>query len=398
MTWGQATDAQLLDVLNATYVSQGILPLTPKSDALIPTKKSNQYSVRHYVDVKACQPLGAFNLVGNGASYDLCGHIYYDEAKGCLNTREHPEGKIFARLIGATCFRFECPICYQKACAREAGRITRRFERVPKVNGERSRSAEAKAVGTDKTGYLGRPIHLVVSVPEAEAHLVDGETLSHHGGRFKLKSNYSVLRAKANKIATNAGFKGGCCIFHPFANDKMREDPDIEAIYPDVSEGVDLKWLKEYFEKQDRAVGFWYKRPHYHFIGYGWISGTVDIEAETGWVVRNLGVRDSVYYTALYQLSHAGVRKGTQVVTWMGCMSNSTYCKLNPEPEGPRLKETCPECGCYLNPIRWVGEGGALPPWDGLPEGGYLFPARGWRYLAPGERNHSCLVRGSSHQ
>ncbi|GAH98599.1 unnamed protein product, partial [marine sediment metagenome] len=152
MTWGQATDVQLLDVLNATYVSQGILPLTPKSDALIPTKKSNQYSVRHYVDVKACQPSGAFNLVGNGASYDLCGHIYYDEAKGCLNTREHPGGKIFARLVGLTCFRFECPICYQKACAREAGRIARRFERVPKVNGERSRSAEAKAVGTDKTG------------------------------------------------------------------------------------------------------------------------------------------------------------------------------------------------------------------------------------------------------
>ena len=389
MTWGKATDAQLLEVLNATCVSLGILPFgTPKSIAPERgSKKSIQYSVRHYVDVKVCKPLG-WNLVGNGISYELCGHIWYDEGKGCLEVQDHPNQSVYVRLIAGTCFRFECPVCYEKTCAREAGRISERFERIPKAPGTRARSAEASVPG------LGRPIHLVVSVPEEEADLVDGQTLKVHGGKFNLKSNYSMLRAKAYKLAKKAGFKGGCCIFHPFANDKMHEDNQEEAVWDMSQEGVDLEWLKGYFDKQNRHVNFWYKRPHFHFIGYGWIEGTDTIHQDTGWVIVNLGVRDSVYMTALYQLSHAGVKKGVQVVTWMGCMSNSTYCKLRPEPERPRGSGKCPTCGGELRPVRWEGVGD--PPLQGRLEGGYWIDPGGWRYLEEGEKNHSCLVRASS--
>ncbi|GAJ04024.1 unnamed protein product, partial [marine sediment metagenome] len=185
MTWGKATDAQLLQVLQETYVSLGILPFPgpPKSTApQIGTKKSIQYSVRHYVDVKVCKPLG-WNMVGNGASYELCGHIWYDEGKGCLEVQDHPDRNVYVRLIAGTCFRFECPVCYKKTCARASGRIAERFERIPKAQGSRDRSAEASVPG------LGRPIHLIVSVPEDEAHLVDGQTLKVHGGKFNLKSN-----------------------------------------------------------------------------------------------------------------------------------------------------------------------------------------------------------------
>ena len=467
MTWGKATDAQLLEVLNASCVSLGILPfLTPKSTGphssakisiqckffkkqglngqtprgfceaqnkeiekrdLLHSKSFDQktqgigqktaqtvvcdpewcqyyirggivtqYSVRHYVDVKICKPLG-WNLVGNGASYEACGHIWFDEGKGCLEVQDHPDRNIYVRLIAGTCFRFECPVCYKKTCARAAGRIAERFERIPKAPGSRGRSAEASAPG------LGRPIHLVVSVPEEEAHLVDGQTLKVHGGKFNLKSNYSALRAKAYKLVKKAGFKGGCCIFHPFANDKMHEDNQEEAIWDMSQEGVDLEWLKGYFDKQDRHVGFWYKRPHFHFIGYAprdWNNPENDpftpekieaIHQGTGWVIVNLGVRDSVYMTALYQLSHAGVKKGVQVVTWMGCMSNSTYYKLRPESERPRDQGKCPECGAVLQPVRWEGEGD--PPLQGQLEGGYWIDPGGWRYLEEGEKNHSCLVR-----
>ncbi|GAI64833.1 unnamed protein product, partial [marine sediment metagenome] len=357
----------------------------PKSTApQIGTKISIQYSVRHYVDVKVCKPLG-WNMVGNGASYELCGHIWFDEGKGCLEVKDHPDRNIYVRLIAGTCFRFECPVCYRKSCARASGRIAERFERIPKARGSRDRSAEAPVPG------LGRPIHLIVSVPEDEAHLVDGQTLSYHGGKFNLKSNYSMLRAKAYKLAKKSGFKGGCCIFHPFANDKMHEDNQEDAIWDLSQEGVDLKWLKEYFDKQDRHVGFWYKRPHFHFIGYGWIEGTEAIHQGTGWVIKNLGVRDSVFNTALYQLSHAGVKKGVQVVTWMGCMSNSTYYKLRPEPERPRGPGKCKGCGAELRPVRWEGEGD--PPLLGHLEGGYWIDPGGWRYLEDGEKNHSCLVR-----
>lgn len=376
-------------------LQEGILPF-PKSIATVKVpKKSNrssltgQYSRRHYVDVKVCRPLG-WNLVGNGSSYEACGHIYWNEGKGCLAVKNHPGQIVYVKITALTCFRFQCPVCYRKTCAREASRIAEKFERIPKAQGIRDRSAEASVPG------LGRPIHLVVSVPEAEAHLVDGQTLSLHGGKFKLKSNYSLLRAKANKLATKAGFKGGVCIFHPFANDKMSEDSQEEVIWDKTSEGVDLKWLKGYFEKQDRHVGFWYKRPHFHFIGYGWIEGDVvaQIHEETGWVIKNLGPRDSVYNTALYQLSHAGVKKDVQVVTWTGVMSNSTYHKLNPEPSRPRGTPHCPECARELQSVRWEGEGD--PPLQGSLEGGYWIDPGGWRYLEEGEKNHSCLVRRPS--
>ena len=372
-------------------MQKGILPFpTPKSSApLVDTKKSNQYSVRHYVDVKVCKPLG-WNLVGNGASYEGCGHIYWDEGKGCLAVKNHPGGLIYMRLTALTCFRFECPVCFRKTCAREASRIAERFKRIPKGSCSRTLTAEAPVPG------LGRPIHLVVSVPEIEAHMVDGQTLNCHGGKFKLKSNYSELRRKAYKIAKKAGFKGGCCIFHPFANDKMHEDSQEEAIWDKSQEGVDLKWLKEYFDKQDRHVNFWYKRPHFHFIGYGWIDGVDELYEKTGWVVKNFGVRDSVYHTALYQLSHAGVKKGVQVVTWMGCMGNGVYYKLNPDPERPRGKPSCSECGAELQPVRWEGEGD--PPLKGQLEGGYWIDPGGWRYLEDGEKNHSCLVRRPDHR
>ena len=40
------------------YAEKGILPLTSKSAGpLVPTTKSIQYSVRHYVDVKVCRPI-----------------------------------------------------------------------------------------------------------------------------------------------------------------------------------------------------------------------------------------------------------------------------------------------------------------------------------------------------
>ena len=101
---GKASNAQLLEALNASYVSLGILPFGPPPKSAAPvevTKKSNQYSVRHYVDVKLCRPL-SWNLAGNGASYEMCGHIWWDEGKGCLNVQDHPDRNVFVRLISAT--------------------------------------------------------------------------------------------------------------------------------------------------------------------------------------------------------------------------------------------------------------------------------------------------------
>ena len=64
------------------------------------------------------------------------------------------------RLVGATCFRAECPVCYQKWASREAGAIEDKFKRLSRNN------AEARVPG------LGRPIHVVIGVPEADAPLI----------------------------------------------------------------------------------------------------------------------------------------------------------------------------------------------------------------------------------
>jgi len=376
---GKASDAELMQAYRGSLVSLGILPTIGRSipEPHLPTKRSigANYSVRLYIDVKACRPLG-WNLPSNGVAYDLCGHIWYDEGKGCLRVQDHHMGLIYVRLVGATCFRAMCPVCYQKWASREAGAIEDKFKRLSRNN------AEASVPG------LGRPIHVVVGVPEADAHL--------------MHDNFKYLRAKAYAIAKRAGVKGGCAIFHPYANEKMNEETP-EKILIDESTGVfALDSLREYYAKMDRHVRFWYVRPHFHLICYGWIDeeAVKEIYEETGYIVKNLGVRDSVRNTAHYQLSHCGVKKGVQTVTWFGALSNRTYKNLDPLPKFKPTRARCPECDAELRPVLWspdlplmLSRGSSSSPLEGYPEGGYWIDPGGWRYLEDGEKNHSCLVR-----
>ena len=388
-------------------IASGILPAIgqsiPETLVVVSTKRSIQlnYSTRLYVDVKAWRPFG-WNLPSNGIAYDYCGHIWYDEGQGCLNVQNHPEGKIYVRLVGATCFRFECPKCYQKACARGAGQIEDKFKRLSNNN------AEAHVPG------LGRPVHAVISVPEVDAYLMYD------------KNNYKRLRSKIYAIAGDVGIVGACCIFHPYANEKLGAETP-EKILIDKSTGdFDLESLKAYYAKMDKNINFWYLRPHFHIIGYAprdfknpendaFTPEKINaVYEETGYVVINLGVRDSVRNTAHYQLSHCGVRSGFQTVTWFGKLSNRKYRELNPRPKFKPKKHTCPECEAELAPVLWDPvsdsdpwikvEGQWVPRWDsehkrtpspllGLPEGGYLIDPGGWRYLYPGEKLHSCLVQ-----
>ena len=358
---------------------KGILPPPGQSIAgLDRTKRSiaPNYAVRLYVDVKAWRPFG-WNLPSNGRAYDLCGHIWYDEGRGCLSVKNHSNAKIYVRLVGATCFRAECPICYQKWASRGAGQIEEKFKRLSRNN------AEASVSG------LGRPIHVVISVPESEAHL--------------MHDDFKKLRSHMYAIAKRVGVKGGCAIFHPYANDKMHEETP-EKILIDKSTGkFDLESLRNYYAKMGKNINFWYVRPHFHLICYGWIDkeAVKEIHEETGYIVKNLGIRDSVRNTAHYQLSHCGVKKGVQTVTWFGALSNRNYHKLNPAPKFKPRRARCPECEAELQPVLWAPDlplmltrASSTSPLEGYPEGGYFIDPGGWRYLRDGERIHSCLVKG----
>lgn len=385
---------------------KGILPLSPSTPSNSIEKstiaKYAQYSVRTYVDVKRRRP-DVWNLVGNGEAYPTiygeggevvregCGFLYKDEGKGCLNVDKHADGLARVKLISYKCMRPQCPIDYEFWAAREAWRISERFRRVPKLSGEPD-TAEGRT-------KLGVPIHVVVSVPEVDAELMDLVTLelkkanqyaNTQQSELVKVNHFKKLAKKALKVAKKAGLRGGCMIFHPFANDALPEGgEDLPEIVVDPYSGdFDYKALKKYFDKKneilnnstDNELKLWYIRPHFHIIGYGWIENVEQIYAKTGYVVKNLGVRDSVFMTALYQLSHAGYREGQHTVTWVGCMANNQYHKLDPLPEAEVSEAKCPECGEELQPVRWVGEGES-PLSCMNEEGVYNVDPEGWEYI-----------------
>ena len=271
---------------------------------------------------------------GTGERLEDCGKTL---VFGCLNVEDHVAmdhtidgsenhaGKVFVDLRRHSCMRLECPVCYEKAAAREAKRIDHRMK------AWKSR---------------GKPIHFVVSVPKNFWYL-----------------SLEQLREKAYKLARSVGFWGGSCIPH-----KQREHCKI------------CGEPKDGFEKRCVNCGcgefVWYFSPHFHMIGYGWISGEkVAKENEwSGWINKNVGVRegaDGVFKTAMYQLSHCSTKKKRHTVTWFGAMA---YNKLRVEKEIVE-KKVCPLCGSELEPLIWVGEG-VMPL---VEEGEYYDDAENWR-------------------
>jgi hypothetical protein len=159
---------------------------------------------------------------------------------------------------------------------------------------------------------MGAVIHLAVSPSEK-----DFANLS-----------YEELRVKAYAVARKSGFLGGSCMFHPY-----RENDN----------------------------GTWRFSPHFHMIGYGWIHGTKEGYESHGWIVKNLGVRDSVFATAMYQLSHCGVHEKYNSVTWFGRLS---YNKLRNVAPMKAEKHVCPVCGAELVQLLYCGRPEDLPEVD----------------------------------
>ena len=411
--WRDACNAGILP-LSAPSIPNSSIEKSMIADSL----KYTQYEVKTYVDIKH-RDRHTWNLVGNGDSYPTiynadgsvlregCGFLYKNEGLGCLNVDQHEHGLAKIKLIAYKCMRPQCPVDYEFWAAREASRIEVRFMRIPKLKGEKH-CAESKT-------KLGKPIHVVVSVPEFEAELMDlvelrYKKVNQHAvtKQFVKVNMYKKMKKKAAKIAKLAGFRGGCMIFHPFANDYITEEADgtLPEIKVDPYSGnFDYKALKAYFASKQAQIAqkglvsvenelkLWYIRPHFHLIGYGWIENVEALYAKYGYVVKNLGVRDSVFMTALYQLSHAGYREGQHTVSWIGCMSNNQYVKLDPEPEPEREDPVCPECGEVLMPVRWVGEGPNVLD-EVTEEGMYSTPVEGWEYIEPTWVVNSWLPEG----
>lgn len=243
----------------------------------------------------------AKSIAGDWGFWRLPGHgeQYADcgswRYRGCLNVEEHVNDGLFESIAGKAYIEF-----YRRACLRAECPVC--YE---KWAGKEAGKIEYRLASVGRR--MGLVIHVTVS-PSMDDWAMP----------------YEKLRAKAYSIAKKSGFKGGSCIFHPY-----RED--------------------------DR--GFWYFSPHFHLVGYGWIKDTAEGYSSHGWVVKNIGVRETVSGTALYQLSHCGVHPHFHSVTWFGKLS---YNKLRITPDVPE-KHYCPACHSELVQLIFLGRDEQLP-------------------------------------
>lgn len=268
------------DELQRFYYTPALGELQDPQEAqgILPSAKSLQFDWGDLTGQYA-----GWRFPGLGAAYlATCGHY---KVIGCL---EHSPG--YGKLVKHNCARAECPVCYRTWILKATEAIVERIEA-----GRPYASAKA--------------IHVTVSPPRPSSL------------EFATKKTYLKLRRKAQTIAKRAGFYGGCCIFHPY--------------------------------RENKATKLWRRSPHFHLLGYGWIKGVATLHERTGWIVKNHRIRKSVGGTAYYQLSHAGVKVGHHVVTWFGSLS----WKALRLPRSRPTPETCPTCGAPLKPLIWLGIG-----------------------------------------
>jgi hypothetical protein len=199
---------------------------------------------------------------------------------GCDNTKLHPKGKHYAEHEQKTCKVAHCPLCHVSWINRQANRSTRRLMKF-----------------SENKNFNFR--HIVLSPPETRAK----------------RMCYDDLKKWLTHVLKVANIQTCAVVFHPF------RFYDEEKIQPYIS-------------------------PHFHLMVYGRITNTSEFYNKTKWVIKNKGdlERDvDIFNCVRYLLSHAGVKKGTHAVRYLGDIS---YRKLKVEKEPQR--HHCPYCSLPL--------------------------------------------------
>jgi len=269
-----------------------------------------------------------------GTPYPTCGTIHY---KGCLNPAHI--GQAGVRKIKDNCGRSTCPICSDQWLMRTTKKIEHRIEAY--IDELRSQGARHK-----------RPIHVTVNPAPSDWIL------------FKDDKNFNKLRKKAQILATKAGFKGGCVIYHQ----KRERCGDC---------GGKILFKQKKCADCGAYHIVWYFSPHFHFMGFGYITGTKNLYAKHGWVIKNHGIRSDVGATAYYQLSHCSIHVGKHTVVWFGCLHYSKYHLTPPDMSSEDIAQhECPICGNKLRLMQYYGN---RPPPVG--EGPEVIDSTGWKYV-----------------
>jgi hypothetical protein len=279
-----------------------------------------------------------WDLPGHGKQYADCGKV---KAKGCDNHKEHENGLDFVRLFKRSCRRKGCPVCFESWGSAEGERalirlaafksgsieIEKLILRVKRDYRKEPRQVfhEQLVEQLESHVHVGRqkPIHVVFSPPQ---ELMKDSILS-----------YRKVKEVAYDLAREHGLFGGALVFHPY---RLKCSMCGSAI-PDYHKNCPVCG-KEAFS--------WFWSPHFHAIGFGWIHHTAEGYERTGWIVKNLGIRKSVFFTMQYLLSHAGVSQ-LHTTTWFGKLS---YNSMGSVPILGACPEICPHCEKSLRPIQWI--------------------------------------------
>lgn len=186
-----------------------------------------------------------------------CGTI-----KKVITCKDHPNEYIIIRNY---CYQPGCPLCF-KMWAKKQGSIAGN-----KFMGFRKLLVKE---GIIPKYYKRLARHYILSPPIEEAK----DKLSDEG--------YKAFRTWGKEKAVELGIVGGHLVVHSKRRHCTRCDKDEYGC-----------------NCEDPTFHFVYS-PHFHVVGYGFIP-----ESEKGqeWVVKNLGLRESIGKTISYELSHAGL-------------------------------------------------------------------------------------------
>ena len=302
--------------------------------------------------------------VWNG-EYFICFEVGKHNLLGVSNVKRGKEfaevntiGKASVKLLACTCNHLSCPVCYPSTISRMTQRAVAHLMRMPADNGFiptnlTKRSLKNKIVTQhddvippkrmlkpEDTTIYGKYKHVVVSPSEKDKQLI------------KTDSGYRELTKKMIKLLRKVGYVGSLYIPHPFKV-KRKQGVDLSM----VTENTDSVTMYQYAHYNNRECTVSWDL-HFHNIALGELNkqAVKEMYEETGWIIKELDERETVYGTIFYQLTHAGYHKRFDTVNYWGVLSRKSRVLFEEEEKEVSLGPEC-ACGSIMKPYIWVGEG-----------------------------------------
>lgn len=250
----------------------------------------------------SCEVCNAdFPVTGSGKAYSSCGSFF---TVGCLNVEEHKGMNLLGQNMEGKAFLQRI----MNSCDRPLCPVC--WE---KWASREVKNAVHRLGQYILKGHVLKAIHVIVSVCKVDYEL-----------------SLEEMRKKVYKALKRVHCLGGMMIYHP------------------------RRW---------DFAGSYYS-PHFHIIGYGWIADVRSNFMNTGYIIRNVGIRKTLEGTIWYQLSHCGISEKYHAISWFGALG---YTKLKVKPLKKEV-ELCPICGNRLRKLLWCGEGkDPMPNVEGVP-------------------------------